>query len=258
MLIDGGDGSEAATKSVLRYLNALKIKEIDHLIVTHTDSDHCGGLADVLKYKTVFNAYLPPSFPENGTKYAEFYAALVKENCNLFYSSRTTSLLSKDQTMEYPYSVQFLYPYGKMVDDVLAGKLTFSDDNELSAVVWLEYMDVGALFMGDAPQETEEQLLKDDKVGALQSIGVHLQSTELLKLSHHGSKTATSLEFLQYLGVKDGVISCGKDNLYGHPASETLARLTQAQVKAHRTDVNGHIVATISKNGSYKIEYIST
>ena len=84
MLIDGGDYQPSTQKTVLRYLNALKIDVIDYLLITHVDEDHCGSLDVVLQYKKVLNAYLPPTFPVQGTEYAETYEALKREKCKLF------------------------------------------------------------------------------------------------------------------------------------------------------------------------------
>lgn len=255
MLIDGGDGGGKAKKSLLRYMNALKIDEIDYLILTHADGDHYGGLKEVLSHKTVFNAYLPPSFPENDTKYAELYAALVKSDCRMIYSSRTVPPVTP-RDAEYPYTVKFLFPHQYTVEGILSGEIVEADDNALSSVLWLDYNGASALFMGDAPSSVEELMRKEDGVGAFAAMNVSLSSTEILKLSHHGSATATSQEFLRFLGVKEGIVSCGKDNAYGHPAKETLARLDLAGVNVHRTDLNGHIMATISQGGSYQVSYV--
>lgn len=255
MLIDGGDGSETATKSLLRYMNALKIKEIDHLILTHADNDHYGGLSAVLSHKKVFNAYLPPSFYKTDADLAELQAALIKSNCQTAYSSRT-ELLVRSTDAVYPYEVKFLYPHQYTVENVLSGKVEIEDENDLSSVVWLCYNGVRALFMGDAPSSVEDLMRKEDAVGASADMGVALRGTEILKLSHHGSKTATGQEFLQFLGAKEGIISCGVNNSYGHPAKETLARLESAGVNVHRTDINGHIVVTISPDGNYRVSYV--
>lgn len=257
MLIDGGDGSGSAVRSVLRYMNALKIKQIDHLILTHADGDHCGGLTEILKHKKVFNAYLPPTFPENDSKYGAFYAELFRRDCTLQYSSFMTDFQSgTGAATEDAYLVRCLYPHSGVVDEVLAGDRKIADDNELSSVLFIEYNGVKALFMGDAPKATETQLMIDARTGVFESVGVVLQGTQILKLSHHGSSTATQKEFLEFLGVKDGVISCGKDNPYGHPSGEALSRLHQVGAKVHRTDLVGHIMITISANGEYKTQYI--
>ncbi len=258
MLIDGGDGSSGATKSLLRYMNALKIDEIDDLILTHSDEDHCGGLTKVLDTKKVFNAYLPPSFPESGTKYAQYYAKLFKTDCKTYFTSRLIQFSCHAPTdFMYPYSVQCLYPYSKMVEDILVGDKTVNASNEASSVLYIQYAGVKVLLMGDAPQSVEEKLLMDDEVGAWESAGISLQGVSVLKVSHHGSATGTSLPFLQYLGVKDGIISCGAGNSYNHPAPETLARLAQANVNVYRTDVRSHIVLTVTADGQYSIDSLS-
>lgn len=257
MLIDGGDGSADATKALLRYINALQVDTIDDLVLTHADEDHCGGLTEILANKTVFNAYLPPSFPENGTKYATYYTKLFKADCKTYFTSRLIQFSSQPQPDSiYPYSVQCLYPYSKMVEDILAGDKELKSDNEASSVLYVQYAGVKVLLMGDAPQSVEEKLLMDDQVGAWAQLGVSLKDVSVLKVSHHGSATGTGLSFLQYLGVKDGIISCGEGNVYGHPSAETLARLTQVNANVHRTDIHSNIVLTIEKDGRYTIDYV--
>ena len=129
--------------------------------------------------------------------------------------------------------------------------------NEASSVLYIQYAGVKVLLMGDAPQSVEEKLSMDDEVGAWESAGISLQGVSVLKVSHHGSATGTSLQFLQYLGVKDGIISCGAGNSYNHPAPETLARLAQANVNVYRTDVRSHIVLTVTADGQYSIDSLS-
>ena len=259
MLIDGGNGSAASTKSLLRYLNALKIDQIDHLVVSHADGDHCGGLKAILSEVKVFNAYLPPSFSSEDVKYAEFYAALNKTNCEVIHSSRALANIgSSAEGIEDGYTLSFLSPKTLTVEEVISGEMEVTDDNVLSAVIWLDYQGVSTLFMGDAPKKIEEDLFRDYDLGLFKKRGVDLASTEILKVSHHGSDSATSLEFLQRLNVKEGIISCGKGNDYGHPHSSVLTRLTSVGANIHRTDEDGHICITVSKDGLYKVKKISS
>ncbi len=241
MLIDGGRDDGETKKRVLRYLNALKIQEIDYLVVTHTDGDHCGSLEEVFAYKKVLNAYLPPSFTSDMIQYAEAYEAAVKEECAIVAPSREVDL-SKDG--EFPYALSFLYPYAERVDG----------DKEASAVLWLDYCGVNALFCGDMNAEEEEILLRDERLGLLSARGVSLADTEILKVAHHGSRNSTSAEWLQGLGVETAVISCGADNGYGHPHRETLERLSAAKAKSYRTDTQGNILITVQKDGQYTVE----
>ena len=246
MLVDGGGTGAATEKTVLRYLNALNIDTIDYLVVTHSDSDHCGAIAEVARMKTILNAYLPTTYDLKSGAYAEAYAALSQSECKLLESNRTVDL---SQDGETPYTLSFLYPYSKKMTE---------GDNEGSAVFWLDYMGISFLFMGDAPTEVEEVLLRDEKFGFFDNRGMELSSTEILKVGHHGSAQSSSLKFLSYLNVESAVISCGKDNSYGHPADTVMERLQLLNTDIYRTDEDGHIICTVTKDGTYTFETINT
>lgn len=234
MMIDGGDNSAETKKQILRYLNALQIDVIDYLIITHADKDHCGGIDEVVKWKKVLNAYLPTASKTNDGEYAEAYTALAESECNLIQASR---LVAFPQNEEELYKLAFLYPY--------AGS-EYENDNAASSVLWLDFMGVSALFMGDAPQEVETLLIRDDKLGFLDAMGVALDSTEIVKVAHHGSGYSSSTAFLEYLNVETAVVSCGKDNPYGHPSDRVLTDLEAVGSNVYRTDEDGHIIITVS------------
>ncbi len=249
MLIDGGDRSEKTSTTILRYLNSLKINKLDYLLLTHTDSDHCGGLDKVVKYKKIGTAYLPKADEEVNKQFTEFYAELLEQNCDYQYSKKSISITSK--SVEYPYTLSFLYPY--TVDVENADKM---DTNELSAVCWLDYFGVSALFTGDAPFDVEENIVRDSQL-SLNPEGVDLTSTEILKVAHHGSNYSTSAEFLEYLNVETAVISCAKENAYNHPGDALVERLQKEDIKDYRTYRDGHIVITATKEGKYSVRKIS-
>ncbi len=73
MLIDGGSNSDDSVTSLLRYLYSLKIKTIDYLLLTHADSDHCGGLDEVLNCFSVSRVFIPSSKPSVNVEFAQFY-----------------------------------------------------------------------------------------------------------------------------------------------------------------------------------------
>ena len=258
MLIDGGNSAKSTEKKVLRYLNALKLKTIDHLVVTHADADHCGGLNEVVKYKTVRNAYLPLSNPEEGTEYARLYDTLMAANCNWAYaSSKVANILSKNEN--YPFNIAFLYPHSDDVDEsISSGELPPEElDNYYSSVVYLEYVGIRALFTGDIPLEIEGRLRQGDELGMYEKIGAKLKNLDILKVAHHGSKTSSSWDFLNYTSPKTAVISCGKNNAYGNPSQAVLSRLNEVGADVYRTDVQGNVVVTISKDGGrYAVETV--
>ena len=246
LLIDGGADDESATR-IMRYLNALKIDAIDYLLITHADSDHCGGLQKVVKYKKVERAFLPFTDATENEAYASVYAELIAKGCEWEYSEGSLDLSADG---EFSYTLRFLYPYSLQTEKG-------SNNNENSAVVWLDYLGASVLFTGDAPKETEEKLMRNHRLGLLDE-NVKLTQTELLKVAHHGSADSTSLSFVEYLNVKQAVISCGKDNLYGHPTAEVLSALSAQNVEIYRTDERGDLVWTVSKTGDYAFKALET
>lgn len=243
-LIDGGEDSGYARRSLLRTLNALKIKTIDHLILTHTDEDHCGALEELLKYKKIVNAYLPAASPLSGSVYAGFYADVVKK-AECYVSSRNVELSVADG--DYPYVFTFLLPYEY---DVEEGE-NAEEDNDGSAALWLDYRGVSALLSGDVPATALERLTEDDSLGYLREYGVTLSSTEILKASHHGAADGTSDVILEYMHTETAVISCGAENRYGHPSSAALDLLAEYGVEVYRTDEQENILITVRENGEY-------
>ncbi len=255
MMIDGGDGKAEHTKTILRYINALKIDTLDFLLLTHSDSDHCGGLAEIMEVKGAKTVYIPEIKDVNiNREYAEFYASVAESDARIIYSERYLRIFSEG---EYPYSLVFLSPYragnpgGSPYDKVNGGDYTENDLNDTSAVVWLDYFGTSTLFCGDATSRIEETLIRDAELNFFEDYGVRLDSTEILKVSHHGSATGTGEEFVKYLGVETAIISCGKDNLYGHPSAEVCDGLAAAGSKVYRTDQSGNIMISVFPNGSY-------
>ncbi|MBQ9714578.1 MAG: MBL fold metallo-hydrolase [Clostridia bacterium] len=257
VMIDGGDSAEATEKTVLRYLNALKIKTIDYLVVTHADEDHCGSLKAVIENKNVLNAYIPPSKPADDEEYEQVYEALLREDCAIRYASGGVKNLGIS-TEEYEYNLSFIYPFLSEVNDLLETEQELDEEgkNYFSSVLYLEYVGFKSLFMADVPEEIERRIVDSDKVGAFENRGFDLREIDLLKVSHHGSKTATCEEFLAHTTPKTAVISCGANNAYGHPASSVTGRLTAAEADIYRTDIKGHIIVTVEEGGEYWIKTV--
>ena len=246
MLIDGGDGEEAHTTSLMRYLRKLKIKEIDYLVATHADSDHCGGLTEVVKHKKIGQAFLPKCDLAENVQYATFYTQLTRENCAWSYTSRSVNLSTEGA---FAYTLRCVYPYTLDVEE----DTQFSNDNLSASSFWLDYQGASVLLMSDVPQSVENKLVADDALGAI--TGVSLASTEILKVGHHGSANSTGAQLLASMPVlQNAIISCGAQNSYGHPSQEVRTRLSSAGVETYRTDLQGSIVLTIEIDGTYTIQ----
>ncbi len=106
-----------------------------------------------------------------------------------------------------------------------------SEENDKSLVIGFSLMHKDFLIMGDAPISIEKAIMNE-----YQSV-----PCDILKVGHHGSKTSSCSEFISYLSPKEAIISCGKNNKYGHPNKEVLEVLYKHNIKIRRTDVEGTI-----------------
>lgn len=214
MLIDAGKNEKGST--VIEYLKKAGIAKLTVLVGTHPDSDHIGGLDDVLKQFPVETVYLPEATKETKT-YHEVEEALVQADMEAQMPE-----IGKEYLYDSNVMVRFLGP-----------QQNYSGANDNSLVVQLAYGSSRFLFMGDAEQQSEQDILER---------GYDLEC-DVLKVGHHGSYTATSNDFLQASNPTYAVISCGADNSYGHPHAEVLAKLEDEDVQIYRTDTMGSITA---------------
>ena len=103
----------------------------------------------------------------------------------------------------------------------------YGNENDNSSVIYTKLNNHKFLFMGDAGVDVEEDLIKK----------YNLQDIDVLKVGHHGSKTSSSIEFINEINPKYSIISVGKNNRYGHPNKEVLENLSKSKI--YRTDQNG-------------------
>ena len=120
----------------------------------------------------------------------------------------------------------------------------FNDENENSSVIYTEIENIKILFMGDAGVKKEKAILEKYR----------LTDIDILKVGHHGSRTSSSIEFINEINPEYSIISVGKNNRYGHPNKEVLDALEESKI--YRTDQNGSIMFKINNN-KLKIETCS-
>jgi competence protein ComEC len=148
---------------------------------------------------------------------------------------REISTLQKINGVE----VQVLHP--PMESNRISRLPTDKELNNLSLVLRLTYKDVSFLFTGDIEKETEYQLARLP----------NLEPVDVILVPHHGSRTSSSLSFLQRLKPRIAIISVGFGNPFRLPSTQVLQRYRALGVKIYRTDQHGAI--TISTDGD-KIE----
>lgn len=212
MVIDGGPGS--ANGKTVSYLKSLGIRKLDYVVPTHPDEDHVGGLPGVLSSFTV-DKVLMSDATANTDAFKNLLLTMKKQGL-------TATRVVPGQT----------YTLGGASFTVLAPNKEYSDTNDMSVVLRLTYHSRSFLFTGDAAQQSEKDMLAK---------GYDLHA-DVLKVSHHGSKTATSDAFLKAVNPQLALISVGKDNKYGLPSASTIRKLQQAGIPILRTDQHGTIV----------------
>jgi competence protein ComEC len=202
-------------------------RQIDYLLITHPDNDHYGGCIEVLKRFEVKNIVYSGLKKENDSQWREFWQTIQDEGAKYWE-------IDKEQTWDIASTtVHFIYPdHSISVDSNIPG-IKKTNDNDTSIVFKLTTGDKSALFMGVAETELEKYLVNKH--------GVQLYS-DIVKVGHHGSGGASSEEFLAAVSPVDSIISCGKNNRYGHPSLRVLKKLERAGSKVWRTDEKGDIL----------------
>lgn len=264
VLIDAGDvGKE---KVVLDALKRYKIQQLDYFIATHPHRDHIGGAAAVIKVTKVLNiidnGLGPVTLPGATPKPAQGKAAPQSNVNALTKEPARGGKKPKSPTQFYDDYEEALKQSGAHYEKAEAGKkydlgggarLTIlaptepyftkdklktggNEPNANSVVVRLDYGDFSLMLPGDAEDQSEQRMLGKD---------TELQA-KVLKVAHHGSKYATSDDFLKRVHPEVAIISDGEWNRYGHPWQAVLDRLKAAKIRVYRTDLQGEITITTS------------
>ncbi len=211
------DGGERDTSSfVVAYLKEQGITEIDYLISSHYDSDHVSGLIGCLYAFDVKNVI--------GSNYV---------HDSKIYNSFMTAVEEAGLEVQYP-EVGTEYTFGEATFTILSPEEIVSDSNSNSVAIKLTYGESDFIFTGDADYKSEKKMIAS---------GIDLDC-EVLSLSHHGSASGTSERFLIATTPEYAVISCGKDNSYGHPHEEVVGMLEDMEIDLFRSDVQGTVIAT--------------
>ena len=218
LLYDGGNRSHA--DEVVQYLKNQQVETINYMISSHYDEDHLGGLVKCLDNFEVEHVL--------GSDYVH-----TSDLFNTFMNTATAHAI----IVEYP-SVGDTYEFGTGSFTVMAPDGISQNSNDNSVVIRLVNGNNSFMFMGDAEETSEQDMI---------STGMNLDC-DVLSLGHHGSASSTSWDLLEAASPSWAVISCGLNNSYGHPAAETMGKLSDMDIPVFRTDDQGTVIALSDGN----------
>ena len=261
ILIDGGSSSnkrvgEYVMVPVLKYYG---VSEVEYAFVSHGDVDHVSGLEYLLNEEQsgvhVVNLVLPEYGDQDALQ--ELKSEATANNVNIIYMKPGDNITYNHQHAE-TINIECLYPDEEAGQGVL-------DTNNLSMILkttitWdvreadIENLNkssdsdasLSLLFVGDAGIAAEKRLIELYGKNSLGEIPDSI-ACDILKVGHHGSRNSSGSDFLKRVSAMYGIISCGKDNRYGHPHAETLERLKMADTKYMTTKEHGAIILSIER-----------
>lgn len=215
MLIDAGNNDDEQT--IKNYLQSIGVNEFKYVIGTHPHEDHIGSMDYIMNSFKVGKIYFPKA------------SATTKTFENLVNSVKNKGMQFSVPTPGETFNL------GQAKCTILApNNSNYEDLNNYSIVVKVEFGNNSFLFTGDAEDISEKEMMAK---------GYNLKA-DVLKVGHHGSNSSTTREFLNAVNPKYAVISVGKGNDYGHPATDTIQKLHAKGINIYRTDESGTIVAT--------------
>lgn len=292
MLIDAGENDSQDT--LIGYIDQnirrdnKKLEYFDIVMLTHSDSDHCGEMKDVLEKYPAKIFYRPNVAADNkgyvdpGIAADDLYGNYCTKDTvryrdaieagyagveKLGGEAYATNALDDEQNVIKPENIAegeagyyTITLYTPTVDTYKTGK-SDPDWNNYSPIMILEYEGKRIALSGDAEKEAEAEFaaLAKERQGKF-SIFTDSFYVNMIKLGHHGSRTSSSQDYLDAITTTAScpatfaVISCGEGNSYGHPHAETLERLAAMgfdDKNILRTDQMGTIVATVKLNEQF-------
>ena len=238
ILIDGGGSNtgsfDVGENTLLPYVLDKGYNKIDLMIISHFDSDHVGGLLTILEEIKVEKVLIAKQ-EEQSENYKRFFNIVKEKNIPVIVGKRGDKI-----NIEKDLYLDILFPESEQIEENVI--------NNNSLVFNIYYNNFSMLFTGDIEEIAEKRIIEITNKSRLKA--------DIIKIPHHGSKTSSTRELLEIVLPKIALIGVGKDNLFGHPSSETIDKLDELEIKTYRTDINGEIMINVNKSGIRRIRTI--
>ncbi|MEJ2341313.1 MAG: DNA internalization-related competence protein ComEC/Rec2 [Gemmatimonadales bacterium] len=246
LAIDAGPrhgASDAGVRVVLPFLLSHGARSLELFVLTHPDLDHLGGAASLLERLQV-QRVLDAALPVPAARYDEYLSDVVAEGAR-WLVGRQGARLAIDE-VEMLVLGPDLLPSDRLAAARVRGGLVSANEASLSLQIRVDG-GFGYVNAGDAPAAEERRMLASWPPDALRA--------DVLKVSHHGSKTSSDVGWLKALAPELAIISAGAANRYGHPHPVALARLDSAGIGAvWRTDLDGTVCVSVDAEGRWRLE----
>lgn len=242
ILVDGGP-NDRVLECLGTYMPFYD-RTLEMVILTHPQKDHLFGLVSVLdRYSVKYFVTVPVG--HSTELYEQFLARLSQEKTDLKYPTTGDSIRLDAVTITtvWPYQPWLLEQKGQAASvsvknpepfSAIAGFKTDLDLNIYSLYLHVQYKDFDLLLTGDGDIQTQKLITQYGLTSRVP------KQIEVLKVPHHGSRTALERSFLELLSPQLSVVEVGK-NSYGHPDSELLKLLSNKGSQLLTTAENGHI-----------------
>lgn len=233
VLIDGGgsDSFDVGEKVLLPYLLDRRILKVDYVLISHFDTDHCGGILTIMEKVKVKNIIISEQ-AEHSENYERFKKLMIHKKIRLI------EVKKGDKIKIGRYSeFKILFPTSRLLSE--------NPLNNNSIVAQFNYNNFKMLFTGDIEKLAEQQILKAEKAEI---------RADILKVAHHGSKTSSIPEFIKAVRPKIALIGVGKNNTFGHPNQQTIKNLENIKCRIYRTDLQGEIIIKIDQKGRMNVK----
>ena len=238
ILIDGGGSNtgsfDVGENTLLPYVLDKGYNKIDLMIISHFDSDHVGGLLTILEEIKVEKILIAKQ-EEQSENYKRFLNIVKEKNIPVIIGKEGDKI-----NIEKDLYLDILFPESEQIEENVI--------NNNSLVFNIHYNNFSMLFTGDIEEIAEKRIIEITNKSRLKA--------DIIKIPHHGSKTSSTRELLERVLPKIALIGVGKDNLFGHPSSETIDKLDELEIKTYRTDINGEIMINVNKSGIRRIRTI--
>lgn len=234
-LIDGGGitwqkpDKNTGRNIVIPALTTYGISKLDGIFISHSDFDHIYGIIEIARE-------LPVGFIAFGDAYENYEDALTLQLKEIASEHQIPIIYlhNKQQVQIKDLTIQVLIP--DYISDIQV-----NNNRSMNLMIYKEQFSM--LFTGDLQAEGEAQLLSENAYSPV----------TILKVPHHGSKTSSTQAFLAATKPQCVIISCGVNNLFGHPAKEVVNRYQDMNCQILKTPETGAVEITYKSGQNYTI-----